>query len=132
MTHHFEIVRPRNPLIVCNTGVQLAKHAQCVHGQHAVLVSLIGRRQSHSPGTHERLDTVLPRCVLTELLGALQTQIRRTEGTEALQDFLDEIAEHAAASDTLLDALHTQGRDCCEAGFRTHGTEHTCGRGRTA
>lgn len=125
----FEIIRPHNPFIVCNTGVQIADEARCEHGQSAVMVSLLGNYHS-KPRTHghERLDTVLPRCVIAELLGTLQTQILRSEGDAALQEFLGDIAEHAAAADTAMQLLHDQGRDCCEAGFRTHGREHTCGR----
>jgi len=123
----FDIIRPRNPFVVCNTGIQIAEDARCEHGQSAVLVSLIGQHLSHTSGPHERLDTVLPRCVIAELLGTLQTQIRRTEGDTAVQEFLDDVAEHAAAADTAMNLLHAQARDCCEAGFRTHGREHTCG-----
>jgi hypothetical protein len=125
----FKFIRPHNPFIVCNTGVQIAGEARCEHGQPAILISLLGdylsRPRTHA---HERLDTVLPRCVIAELLGTLQSQIRRTEGDAALQEFLDDIAEHTAAADTAMNLLHAQARDCCEAGFRTHGREHTCGR----
>lgn len=123
----FEIVRPHNPFIVCNTGVQIADEARCEHGQAAILVCLIGEYLTKG-SPHDRLDTVLPRCVIAELLGTLQTQIRRGEGDAALQEFLDDVAEHAAAADTAMQLLHAQARDCCEAGFRTHGREHTCGR----
>lgn len=131
MPQGFEFIRPRNPFIVCNTGVQVAEEARCEHGQPAVLVSLIGQRVKQTSGPHERLDTVLPRCVIAELLGTLHAQIRRTEGEAALQEFLDDIAEHTAAADTAMNLLHAQARDCCEAGFRTHGREHTCRRNNT-
>ena len=125
---HFEIVRSRNPFVVGNTGLRIAEDARCEHGQTAVFISLIGRYAQQTTGGHEHLDTLLPRCVIAELVGNLQAHIRRTEGTAALQEFLDDVADHGAAADTALDLLHTQARDCCEAGFRTHGAEHTCGR----
>lgn len=130
MTERFEIIRPRNLFIVGNTGVQIARDASCEHGQHAIAVSLFGRHLSQD-GHTKRLDTVLPRCVIAELFGTIQAQISHDEGDGALQAFLGDVAQQAERSRVAMERLHNQGRDCCEAAFRTGGREHTCGRNET-
>lgn len=124
---HFELIRPQNLLIIGNTGVQTAPEATCEHGQPAVLLALFGTRRS-SPGQQQRVDALMPRCILAQFVGSLQSQILRTEGEDALQQFRDEITTATTAAAAAYDQLHEQRRDCCEAGFRTNGAEHTCGR----
>lgn len=124
---HFQIIRPENMLLTHNTGVQITPEATCEHGHPAVYLVLLGAYRA-SPDQDARVHALVPRCVLAELVGSLQAQIRRDEGEDALQQFRDDIAAHTEESAAALEELHQQRRDCCEAGFRTNGTEHTCGR----
>ncbi|WP_030949948.1 hypothetical protein [Streptomyces sp. NRRL S-146] len=123
---HFRMIKPGNLFLTHNTGLQIAEDAHCSHGQAAVLLILFGHYRSGQGA--ERLDAMLPRCVLAEMVGSLHAQILRDEGPDALQHFQDEVAIYADQSAAALAELHTQRRDCCEAGFRTNGAEHTCGR----
>lgn len=123
----FKIIKPDDEFIVQNSGTQITDTAVCAHGQAAALLVLFGYNHSQR-GHTRRLDALMPRCVLAELLGSVQAQILRHEGEDALQQFRAEIDAHTQTSARDLEELHTQRRDCCEAGFRTNGTEHTCGR----
>ncbi|MFG2515986.1 hypothetical protein [Streptomyces sp. NPDC048584] len=124
---HFELVQPDDLLVISNTGVQTAQDASCEHGIPAVLLVLFGAYRAR-PHDAQRIHTIVPRCVLTDMIGSLQAQILRDEGQAAVRQFQDEIAAAATTSAAALEQLHQQQRDCCEAGFRTNGTEHTCGR----
>ncbi|MFE3855286.1 hypothetical protein ACFXPN_29660 [Streptomyces griseorubiginosus] len=123
----FDFIKTTDPYVVGNTGARVDTDAFCAHGQAAVFLALFAHRRSQ-PDQHERLDAFVPRCVLAELIGAVQAQIRHDEGADAARAFRAEADAHAEASYAALAEMHTQARDCCEAGFRTHGTEHTCGR----
>ncbi|HET8970469.1 MAG TPA: hypothetical protein VFN19_05360, partial [Candidatus Nanopelagicales bacterium] len=124
---HFELIQPDDLLVISNTGVQAAQDATCAHGQTAVLLVLFGAYRSH-PDDAQRIHSIVPRCILTDMIGSLQAQILHDEGEAAARQFQDEITEAATAAAAALEQLHQQQRDCCEAGFRTNGTEHTCGR----
>ncbi|WP_411090814.1 hypothetical protein [Streptomyces sp. 049-1] len=126
MPREFDFVKASNLFVVGNTGVRIDPEAYCEHGATAAAVFLFGARQ-RTPESTQRIDTIVPRCVMAELIGTLQAQIRRTDGEAALSQFLDDVDTFAAEADTALEQLHTERRDCCEAGFRTHGREHTCG-----
>ncbi|KPC86271.1 hypothetical protein ADL35_12370 [Streptomyces sp. NRRL WC-3753] len=126
MSPEFDYVKTSNLFLVGHTGVQLEPEAFCSHGTTAAALFLFGEHQ-RTPDVQERMDTLVPRCVLAELIGTLQTQIRRTDGDAALQAFLEDVAVAAARSEASLEQLHAERRDCCEAGFRTQGREHTCG-----
>ncbi|MER6532998.1 hypothetical protein ABT215_04085 [Streptomyces sp900105755] len=128
MSKQFKILKPGDYFIARNAGVQTVPEARCEHGQAALFLVLFGRRRSQTENADQRLHVLMPRCVMAEAIGALQAQILHAEGESALQEFLDEIATHAADSTKDIEQLHAQGRDCCEAGFRTNGSEHTCGR----
>lgn len=127
MDKQFRTIKSAKPFITSHTGVRIDADTRCEHGQAAAFIALFGRHLA--PGSpHQRIDTLVPRCVLAELLGALQAQIRHEEGEAALQEFLDAIATEASAASTALQQMRARQRDCCEAGFTTYGREHTCGR----
>lgn len=128
MTHQFLIMKPGDVFIAHNSGVQIAREARCEHGQPAVFLALLGGYRSRAGQPEQRFHALVPRCVLAEAVGALQAQMVRDEGEAAWQEFLGDIARYAAESTAALEQLHAEHRDCCEAGFTTHGREHTCGR----
>ena len=121
----FDYIKTTDPYVVGNTGARVDTDAYCAHGQAAVFLALFAHRRSE-PHQQERLDTFVPRCVLAELIGAVHAQITHEEGTEAAQAFTHEIEQNSQASLAALQEMHAQRRDCCEAGFRTAGREHTC------
>lgn len=127
MNERFEYTGPVDPFYVHGIGVHLAEKVPCEHGHPVAVLYLAGHLRS-TPGALDRFDTVIPRCILIEALGSLHAAISRTEGTDALQAFQDDVAAHTAAAAAHWDRLQLQHRDCCEAGFRTHGREHTCRR----
>ncbi|HET9381307.1 MAG TPA: hypothetical protein VFP69_10810, partial [Streptomyces sp.] len=120
------ILRPTNPLVVHQTGATLTPHARCEHGHPAVFLVLFGDQRS---GT-ARVDAMMPRCAFAELVGQVQAEILRTDGEAALRAFRDAVDAGTRTTTAALDTLRAQRRDCCEAGYRTNGTEHTCGDGR--
>lgn len=123
---HFKMIKPGDLFVTHNTGLQITEEAHCAHGQAAVMLILFGQYRSGQGA--ERIDAMLPRCVLAEMVGSLHAQILRDEGAASLQRFRDDVATYAEESTAALEQLHRQHRDCCEAGFRTNGAEHTCGR----
>jgi len=124
----FKILKPRDYFMTNNTGLQIAPEARCEHDQAAIFLVLFGKFRSQ-PGQPElALHALLPRCVMAEAIGALQAQILREEGETALQQFQDDVDTYTDDSCAALEQLHIDQRDCCEAGFRTNGREHTCGR----
>lgn len=127
MTNRFRLVKSSNVYVVGNIGARIDPAAHCDHGLAAVFIALYGYHHAQ-PDQRQRLDTLLPRCVLTELVGAVEAQIRHDEGEAAVQAFREEITACAAESYTALQQLRDGKRDCCEAGFGTDGLEHTCGR----
>lgn len=120
------ILRPIDPLIVHQTGATLTPHARCEHGHPATLLILFG---DHQADRSTRVDAMMPRCAFAELIGQIQAQILHTDGEAALREFLDEVSAGTHKATATLDTLRAQRRDCCEAGFRTHGVEHTCDGG---
>lgn len=128
MSKQFQYVKPDKPFIVNNTGLQQIPDAFCEHGQVAIGLLMFGYRYKASIREEERFDAIVPRCVLAETIGTLTALIRTQEGEDALEAFMNEVAAAADRSAQEFANLRTQGRDCCEAGFRTHGREHTCSR----
>ncbi|EPD63159.1 hypothetical protein [Streptomyces sp. HGB0020] len=127
MAKQFRHIRPRNLTIASHTGARIDHDTRCEHGQAAVFLAIFGKRvPKGSP--EQRFDALVSRCVLAELIGAVQAQIAHEEGKTALDDFLQEVNSHTLASHAALEQLSRQKRDCCEAGFTTDGREHTCGR----
>lgn len=52
--------------------------------------------------------------------------VRFHEGDAAAQALADDITASTEKATAMLQDLNDQRRDCCEAGFRTLGREHTC------
>lgn len=130
MAKQFKHIRARNLFVTNHTGSSIDSDARCAHGQGAAFIALFGNRMT--PGSREeRIDTLIPRCVLAELIGCIQAQIFHEEGEEALAAFLTEITGHKATFTAQLATMRARERDCCEAGYTTHGREHTCGRNGT-
>lgn len=124
----FDYLNSKDFYVVGNTGSRIDSGSHCEqHGEAGIFIALFAYLYSQ-PDEQQRVDTVMPRCVLAQLLGSVQAHILHHEGQAAAQSFLDQVGAHAADSLTGLQQMHTQARDCCEAGFRTHGREHTCSR----
>lgn len=111
------------PLLTRTGGVGTSNAAMCSHGQRVLRLVLFGA-YADRPARQRRVEALLPRCVAAQLLGALQATIRRDEGEEALQRFLEDVARADEEAARRLATVH----NCCEAGFTTNGAEHTCDR----
>lgn len=126
--NQFGFMKAQDVFIVGKTGASVDDAIRCEHDQGAIFIALYGRHYDRPQSPQERLDTFVPRCVLTALVGAVQAQIRFDEGEAAAEEFIKETAEHAAASFAALQDMQARKRLCCEAGFHTDGSEHTCRR----
>jgi hypothetical protein len=122
----FAYIRSSDPYVTDQTGARLEPGTRCEsHDEPAVFIALYGDR----PAAH-RFDVLVPRCVLAELVGTITAQILHEEGETALADFRDQVDARVRALAAPLREIREAARDCCEAGYRTSGAEHTCGRER--
>lgn len=117
------------PFFAHNCGVGLAPETTCLHGEPAFSLHLLGTYSGAAAHANDaQLHVLLPRCVAAQVVGALTAFIANTEGLAASEAFMD--AARGTFHTTLqeLSDVVAQGRDCCEAAFRTGGREHTCSR----
>lgn len=121
--------RPTSPPFFANNcGVSLAPESPCAHGDVAFALHFLGAWDPAARRAGAEVDVLLPRCVAAQVTGALAAWITYHEGDQAAEAFMDQAR---AAFHTVLGKLRdleAQGRDCCEAAFRTGSREHTCGR----
>jgi hypothetical protein len=138
MPRRFEFSPGIPPFIAEGTGLALQPKVPCMHGHPSVDLEFVGWQyepdNSSGPKTQaadaheERRRVLIPRCVTADLLGTLLAHIAHYDSPEAATAFLDSVTEHRAKAEARLADLAAEGRDCCVAGFRTEGREHTCGR----
>ncbi len=113
-------------------GAGLSSDHPCRHGNPAISLHLTSNRD----GSAEDIGILLPSCMAPQLFGAALAFIQVYSGSDAADEF---VTSMLAFRDRALPAvaenraeLRAQGRGCCEAGFRTGGREHTCGRNTTS
>ncbi|MFI1535532.1 hypothetical protein [Streptomyces anandii] len=135
MPEDFRYLTPRDPFLARYAGAAIHDSAHCGH-DHGTDVGLyfFGRPAAPSdtgcsaPDEEEQRLAVVPRCVLADLFGAVLARIEDSESPEAAERFMDAVAVNRVRAAARLHELAEQRRDCCVAGFRTGGREHTCGR----
>lgn len=123
---HLEHLPASDPFHALNIGTGLAPEARCQHGEAAFTLHLIGYHCQPQGKADATLDVLAPRCVTAQMVGALAAFITHHEGPDASTQFMDDAREAFRTTLQQLRNLHAQGRDCCEAAFRTSGLEHTC------
>jgi len=114
------------PFLATNCGVSIADELPCSHGDPAFALHFLGALDPRARQTGTEVDAMLPRCVAAQLVGALSAFITHHDGDQAAEDFMDQARASFHTILGKLRDLQTQGRDCCEAAFRTDGREHTC------
>ncbi|MEU3600900.1 hypothetical protein ABZ714_19575 [Streptomyces sp. NPDC006798] len=125
---------PATALLATQAGVGIASVLKCQHQQASVDLHFIGTRLNGArPGTgsgraRAEAAIVVPRCVLADTFGALLAQLEHYEGPAAVEEFLGAVYAAQDRIEPQMTALAEQRRDCCDAGFRTGGREHTCTR----
>lgn len=120
-------------LLATQAGIGIAPIRCQDHDELAVSVDLEGTRVTRTgPGTQDQVGLVVPRCVLASSIGSLLAQIDHYEGANAARAFLDAVHAAQARAQPQMADLARAGRDCCDAGFRTGGREHTCRTTATA
>ncbi|WP_432032759.1 hypothetical protein [Streptomyces antibioticus] len=124
----FDYVTSPDPFVARRTGARLDPDTRCQHDDPVTFIALYGNRRTQRGRPEDRLDILVPRCALASLVGIITAQIRHEEGEAAAAAFLDQAEAHATAHAAPLQEMRAAARDCCEAGFRTGGAEHTCGR----
>ncbi|MGW1035032.1 hypothetical protein ACWD4Z_22950 [Streptomyces antibioticus] len=126
---NFDYVRSPDPFLAQRTGARLAPETRCAgHDESVVFVALYGNRRTQRDQTQDRLDFLIPRCALASLVGMVTAQIQDEDGEAAAAAFLDQINQRARHFTAPVREMSAAGRLCCQAGFRTGGAEHTCGR----
>lgn len=109
-------------------AARLTREAVCDHGGGSVLLHLFGTLD----GDSEALDVLLAPCKLPALFGGVLALLEANSGSVKADAFVrhmfkardqaaDEITAQRAAKARALESA------CCEAGFRTGGSEYTCG-----
>ncbi|MFF0598079.1 hypothetical protein [Streptomyces antibioticus] len=125
---NFEYVKPDDPFIADRVGACLEPDARCQHDHPVTFLGIYGHRRTQPDQTEERLDVVMTRCALASLAGLVTAQIAHDEGEAAADAFRDQIDAYARRYTAPVREMSAAGRLCCQAGYRTGGTEHTCGR----
>jgi hypothetical protein len=138
MSRRFSYTAGVPPFIAQGTGLSLQPAVPCNHGHPAVDLEFVGWQyelnSSSGPTSQaadareERRRVFVPRCTTADLFGTLLAHIAHYESPAAAAEFLDSVNEHRAEAEARLASLAAEKRDCCVAGFRTGGREHTCGR----
>lgn len=121
---NFEFVPITNAILANNAGLSLDPKARCTHGEAAVGIRFFV--QGAGPGQQRHVDVVVPRCAMADLIGTLTALVHLHEGDAAAEKLAQDIATSTQKATDMLGPLHAAGRDCCQAGFRTNGREHTC------
>lgn len=114
-------VPPARLFHVTNAGAGVDPDHRCGHGSPSVVLHLF----SDHDGTPEDLGVLLPACAAPGLFGAAIAAVAASGGPAAAQGF---ISKMFSAYEEAGRAIAERVRACCEAGFRTAGREHTCGR----
>ncbi|MFM9563270.1 MULTISPECIES: hypothetical protein [Streptomyces] len=128
---HFSFDPVTTAYLADNAGVSLVDATRCEHDHPAFSLTLPGRwlGKAATAGLPAPLTVVLARCSASYAVGAFLAYLLVTEGTEAIDAFMDEARAAAEEVTPVLRHLHVTGQGCCEAAYRTQGREHTCKNG---
>jgi hypothetical protein len=129
MNYEFEPHAPAHRFVATRAGAGLDPDIRCEHGHPAVSLYLMTDASTppRPPLLAGDLQVLMPSCMAPQLFGAVLAFIRAERGTDAAEEFMQQM--HAAsdrAARSIADSV-AQHRACCEAGSRTGGREHTCG-----
>lgn len=122
----FEVVK--TAYLADNAGVTLVPQQRCQDGHPAFGLTFPGRwiGQNTGPDLPEPLTVLVSRGTATHMAAAFVAFLIATEGPEAAEAFADEARTTCRALAPAIRELQAQGRDCCQAAYRTGGREHTC------
>lgn len=111
-----------------NAGVTLVHASTCEHGHPAFGITFPGRwiGQNTGPQLIAPVAVLLSRCTATHMVGAFAAYTAAIDGPHAGQAFMDDARTAFREMYPTIRELHTDGRICCEAAYRTGGREHTC------
>ena len=126
---NFEFVPINNAILANNAGLSLDPKAKCQHDEAAIGIRFF--LQGDSDPERQHLDVVVPRCTMADLIGTLTTVVRLQEGDAAAEKLAHDIELGVQKATELLGPLVAAGRTCCQAGYRTNGSEHTCSKDRS-
>ncbi|MEU9134638.1 hypothetical protein AB0D33_01485 [Streptomyces sp. NPDC048404] len=109
-------------------AARLTPEAVCDHGSGSILLHLFGTLD----GAPDALNVLVPPCKAPALFGGVLALIEANGGPDKADRFVRlmfEARDRAAATITAQRAAKARALEsaCCEAGFRTGGSEHTCG-----
>ncbi|WP_330339367.1 hypothetical protein [Streptomyces sp. NBC_00557] len=120
---HLHRSTPSRRFLATNGGAGLVSNASCSHGSPLLSLHLFNE-QNFPP---DDIGILLPSCLAPDLFGAVLAHIEISGGTAAAETFVDQML---AAKERALEALAASQSappdQCCEAGARSGGREHTC------
>jgi hypothetical protein len=125
-----DLPEPARTFHVETAGAGLSPETLCSHGGGSLLFRLFGTLD----GKDEALAVHFSPCIAPALFGAVLAFVETNGGSDTADKFLrimlearDQVsADILAQRDERAAVLESA---CCEAGFRTGGTEHTCRSG---
>ncbi|CUW29660.1 hypothetical protein [Streptomyces reticuli] len=125
---HLSRSEPSGYFLATNGGVGMNFAHRCAHGSPAFSLHLYDERDFPP----KDIAILLYSCLAPELFGVALAHMELAGGSEAGAEFVKEMfAARDRAREALLAHL-AERRDpdapCCEAGARSQGREHTCGR----
>ncbi|NUS86001.1 MAG: hypothetical protein HOY75_25580 [Streptomyces sp.] len=119
----FKATKPSRIFYATHGGAGVDRDHPCAHDTPAIQFHLMDDSPQRP---HDDIGVLIPQCLAPHLFGAALAFVRATSGSDAADEFVAAMfAAYEQAAHTL-DDLHDNKRTCCEAGFRTHGREHTC------
>ncbi|MFF3928611.1 hypothetical protein [Streptomyces hirsutus] len=120
------ITEPSRLFAVTRSGAGLSFEHPCTHGAPALSLHLF----SEQGETTEDIGVLLPTCVAPDLFGAALAFVKAGLGADAADQFVTDMLAACDEATERIDARRAEHKAvhdaCCEAGFRTGGSEHTC------
>lgn len=116
-------------LLAVRAGAGVDPRHHCEHDDPVLALVLVagGTCPCHPDALTGELQALVPVCAATDMIGAALASLRAEQGSAAADAFVKRMFEAYEEATRNLLRLKTQGRTCCEAGYRTGGREHTCG-----
>jgi hypothetical protein len=102
-------------------GAGVDPEHRCGHGTPSIVLHLI----SGHGDSAEELGVLLPACLAPDIFGAVMATLAAAGGPAAAEEFIQKMF---AAYEQAVHTIAARTSACCEAGYRTAGREHTCGR----
>ncbi|WP_392967254.1 hypothetical protein [Streptomyces sp. LN245] len=122
-----DLPEPARSFRVETASASLSPEPVCSHGGGSVMLRLFGTLDDDA----EALTVLLPPCQTPRLFGAVLALVEANggpDGADAFVRVMFDARDHAAADITARRAAKASALEsaCCEAGFHTGGSEHTC------